>query len=144
MENVATEVVSEIVLWVVAVAVVGGLMGALFLFKKLGAYIDIKSKTAKDGSVEAFILRAAKLGYSWAEKEGRGLAGSQKADLAYEFAVSMLNRVGINVSAEKLKAAINQAWIELERNPRESGSVNPAQVEQVIKEQFESTLRKET
>lgn len=138
------ELKNDVIVWAIAIVLALLAIAALFLFRRLGAYIEIKRKNAIEGSVEASIWTVAQQGYAWAEREGKGLAGSDKADLAFQFAVKMLSNAGIEISAEKLKAAIEKAWIVLERVPRETSTVSPEQVQRAIKKEFENTLKRDT
>lgn len=139
MNEVATEVI------IIAVGVVVALLGlaALFLFRKIGAYIDAKKAAQIEGSLEARVWTAAKEAYSWAELHGKGLLGSEKMDIAYDYGVKALNAIGVNVNADRLKASIQRAWVELERIPKETGSVSPTQIQSAINEGFRNVIKED-
>lgn len=137
------ELTQTLIVSAVAVVLVLLAIGALMLFKRLGEYLSIKSGSAAEGSVQRVLWTYAQLAYAWAEKEGKGLNGSEKADIAFGYLVRSLNAVGVNVNAEDMKAAIQKAWIVLEKVPRETGTPNSAQVQQEIQKVFEDTVKKQ-
>lgn len=132
----------EILTTAIGILVVVLALAALFLFGKIGTYIDTKAATQVEGSLEARAWTVAKEAYAWAELHGKGLAGSEKMDIAYEYGARMLNNLGLNINADRLKASIQRAWVELEKVPRETSTVSPEQVQRAIQKEFKDTLKK--
>lgn len=134
------ELTSEIALSIIAgiLALIG--LGALFLFRKLGDYIETKKRLAKAGSAESLLWTLAQEGYAHAEKTGKEMSASGKFGIAYDYLAKRAGELGLDVDSDRLRAKTQEAWTKLEGMPRATG-LDPKQVRSIIKSEVDHMLK---
>ena len=72
------------------------------------------------------------------------LAGSEKMDIALDYAVKRLRTLGITVSADEIRAKIQEAWVKLDKIPKQqAGSVVSTDiVEEVVKSEIDKVVQR--
>lgn len=134
------ELMNDIVQSIIAavLAIIGA--AALYLFRKLGAYIDTKKRLAKVGSSEALLWTLAQEGYAHAEKIGKEMSAAGKFGIAYDYLAKRAGELGLEVDADRLRAKTQEAWTKLEGMPKATG-LDPTQVRAVIKDEVDGMLK---
>jgi hypothetical protein len=103
--------VSTIVLAIVGL-IATVFLGAINMLKaKAGAYFDAKLTAAQ----RELLHRIAEEAYAFAETVFKDVGGPAKLEKALQYAIEQLAKSRVSVSAVELQAAIEKAWIELER-----------------------------
>lgn len=82
----------------------------------------------KSHAKNALIKRLAEQAYAWAEKEGRGKLGDEKAIMAFTKLSEWLTARGFHISPEKITALVQLAWTKWEGVPKASKSTTSATV----------------
>ncbi|MFN0222101.1 phage holin, LLH family [Paenibacillus sp. KR2-11] len=97
--------ITKSVLTITALLLLAGLnqvkSKALELYK--AKTTDTQREVLKKVGVEAF---------AHAETLFKGMGGEAKLDAAFEYASKKLGQLGINLSAEEIKASIHKAWLD--------------------------------
>lgn len=134
------ELTNELATSVIAavLAIIGA--AALYLFRKVGAYIDTKKQLAKTGSAEALLWTLAQEGYAHAEKTGKEMSASGKFGIAYDYLAKRAGELGLEVDADRLRAKTQEAWTKLEGMPKATG-LDPTQVRAIIKDEVGGMLK---
>lgn len=112
----------------VLVTVVCLLAVMLFVFlvkewRQLGAWIAARKAAAEAKSAESIqnaLWSVAQEAYAKAEVALGELAGSDKMDLALNYAVKRLRALGIVVNADEIRAKIQEAWVKLDKIPKQN------------------------
>lgn len=134
------ELTNELATSVIAavLAIIGA--AALYLFRKVGAYIDTKKQLAKTGRAEALLWTLAQEGYAHAEKTGKEMSASGKFGIAYDYLAKRVGELGLEVDSDRLRAKTQEAWTKLEGMPRATG-LDPKQVRSIIKSEVDHMLK---
>ncbi|MFJ2042264.1 hypothetical protein ACIOBL_01605 [Paenibacillus taichungensis] len=112
----------------VTVACLLAVMLFVFLLKEwrqLGAWITARKAAAEAKSAESIqnaLWSVAQEAYAKAEAALGELAGSDKMDLALNYAVKRLRALGIVVNVDEIRAKIQEAWVKLDKIPKQHAS----------------------
>lgn len=127
------------------------LVALLFWFllkewRQLGAWIAARKAASEATSAESIqntLWSVAQEAYAKAEAALGELAGSEKMDLALNYAVKRLRALGIVVNADEIRAKIQEAWIKLDKIPKQqTGSVVSTDVvSEVVKAEIEKVVQ---
>jgi len=110
----------------ITVACLLAVMLFVFLLKEwrqLGAWIAARKAAAEAKSAESIqnaLWSVAQEAYAKAEAALGELAGSDKMDLALNYAVKRLRALGIVVNADEIRAKIQEAWVKLDKIPKQN------------------------
>ena len=128
------------------------LLALLFWFllkewRQLGAWITARKAAAEAKSAESIqnaLWSVAQEAYAKAEATLGELAGSDKMDMALNYAVKRLRALGITVTADEIRAKIQEAWVKLDKIPKQqAGSVASKEVvAEVIKEEIDKAVQR--
>lgn len=139
------------------------LVALLFWFllkewKQLGAWIAARKAAAEATSAESIqntLWSVAQEAYAKAEAAIGELAGSEKMDLALNYAVKRLRALGIVVNPDEIKAKIQEAWVKLDKIPNQqsqtsitpnitvnSGKVDSETLTEAFKAEIEKVMRR--
>lgn len=127
------------------------LVALLFWFllkewRQLGDWIAARKAAAEAKSAESIqntLWSVAQEAYAKAEHALGELAGSEKMDLALNYAVKRLRALGIVVNADEIRAKIQEAWVKLDKIPKQqSGSVVSTDVvAEVVKAEIDKVVQ---
>lgn len=134
----------------VTVACLLAVMLFVFLVKEwrqLGAWIAARKAAAEAKSAESIqntLWSVAQEAYAKAEAAIGELAGSDKMDLALNYAVKRLRALGIVVNADEIRAKIQEAWVKLDKIPKQqAGSVVSTDVvAEVVKAEIDKVVQR--
>ncbi|KAA8750081.1 hypothetical protein [Paenibacillus sp. UASWS1643] len=120
----------------------------LFVFllkewRQLGAWITARKAAAEAKSAESIqnaLWSVAQEAYAKAEAALGELAGSDKMDLAINYAVKRLRALGITVSADVIRAKIQEAWVKLDKIPNQK-SMDPDQLTEALRAEIEKAVQ---
>lgn len=128
------------------------LVALLFWFllkewRQLGAWIAARKAAAEAKSAESIqntLWSVAQEAYAKAEHALGELAGSEKMDVALNYAVKRLRALGIVVNADEIRAKIQEAWVKLDKIPKQqSGSVVSTDVvAEVVKAEIDKVVQR--
>ncbi|WP_337033184.1 phage holin, LLH family [Paenibacillus illinoisensis] len=128
------------------------LVALLFWFllkewRQLGAWIAARKAAAEAKSAESIqntLWSVAQEAYAKAEQALGELAGSEKMDVALNYAVKRLRALGIVVNADEIRAKIQEAWVKLDKIPKQqSGSVVSTDVvAEVVKAEIDKVVQR--
>ncbi|MEC0110392.1 hypothetical protein P4H27_25820 [Paenibacillus taichungensis] len=134
----------------ITVACLLAVMLFVFLLKEwrqLGAWIAARKAAAEAKSAESIqnaLWSVAQEAYAKAEAALGELAGSDKMDLALNYAVKRLRALGIVVNADEIRSKIQEAWVKLDKIPKQqSGSVVSTDVvAEVVKAEIDKVMQR--
>lgn len=134
--------ITQIVISLIGVLAFALIYITILLAPKLKLWIDAKAATGKNEIVWYW----AQQGYAYAEKKSAELgtlSGSDKAMIAYDWVSDRLATIGIKVTADQIKGAIQLAWHKLEQVPKQQGSTAVVNTEiQATNEHLEQAAEK--
>ncbi|WP_143781439.1 phage holin, LLH family [Paenibacillus amylolyticus] len=134
----------------ISVACLLAVMLFVFLVKEwrqLGAWIAARKASAEAKSAESIqnaLWSVAQEAYAKAEAALGELSGPDKMDIALNYAVKRLRALGIVVNADEIRAKIQEAWVKLDKIPKQqSGSVVSTDVvAEVVKSEFDKVVQR--
>lgn len=130
----------------ISVACLLAVMLFVFLLKEwrqLGAWIAARKAAAEAKAAESIqnaLWSVAQEAYAKAEEALGKLAGSDKMDLAINYAVKRLRSLGIIVSADVIRAKIQEAWVKLDKIPNQK-SMDPDQLTEALRAEIEKAVQ---
>lgn len=134
----------------VTVACLLAVMLFVFLLKEwrqLGAWIAARKAAAEAKSAESIqnaLWSVAQEAYAKAEAALGELAGSDKMDLALNYAVKRLRALGIVVNADEIRAKIQEAWVKLDKIPNQQAGFVASKdiVLEVVKAEIDKVVQR--
>lgn len=128
------------------------LVALLFWFllkewRQLGAWIAARKAAAEAKSAESIqntLWSVAQEAYAKAEHALGELAGSEKMDLALNYAVKRLRALGIVVNADEIRAKIQEAWVKLDKIPKQQAAsvASKEVVAEVVKAEIDKVVQR--
>lgn len=128
------------------------LVALLFWFllkewRQLGDWIAARKAAAEAKSAESIqntLWSVAQEAYSKAEAALGELAGSEKMDLALNYAVKRLRALGIVVNADEIRAKIQEAWVKLDKIPKQQAAsvASKEVVAEVVKAEIDKVVQR--
>lgn len=126
-------------------------------WKELGKYISAKRQATKAlgaESIQNTLWSIAQEAYVKAEYAAEKLAGSEKMDIALNYALDKLRGLGINHTRDEVKTKIQEAWVKLDKVPNQQATTNvvpqitishdnanPEAVAKVLREEIEKAVQ---
>ncbi|WP_145333368.1 phage holin, LLH family [Paenibacillus xylanexedens] len=124
----------------------------LFIFlvkewRQLGAWIAARKAAAEARSAESIqnaLWSVAQEAYAKAEAALGDLAGSDKMDIALNYAVNRLRALGIMVTADEIRAKIQEAWVKLDKIPKQQAAsvASKEVVAELIKKEIDEAVQR--
>lgn len=123
MSDIIQSVITNVLVTVVCLLAVLLFIFLLKEWKRLGAWISARKAAAEAKAAESIqnaLWSVAQEAYSKAESALGELAGSEKMDIALNYAVNRLRSLGIKVNVDVIRAKIQEAWVKLDKIPNQT------------------------
>lgn len=124
-QEVARPVIMDVLFGVITLFIAAAGIFLLRKWKELGKYITAKRQATKASGAESLqntLWTIAEEAYVKAEYAAEKLAGSEKMDIALNYALEKLRGLGIDRSKEEVRNKIQEAWVKLDKLPKEQAN----------------------
>ncbi|OMF17263.1 hypothetical protein BK131_04680 [Paenibacillus amylolyticus] len=147
MNEIIQSTVTNVLIFVACMLAVMLFVFLVKEWRQLGAWIAARKAAAEAKSAESIqnaLWSVAQEAYAKAEAALGELAGPDKMDIALNYAVKRLRALGIVVNADEIRAKIQEAWVKLDKIPKQqSGSVVSKEVVvEVVKAEFDNVVQR--
>ncbi|WP_413373269.1 phage holin, LLH family [Paenibacillus taichungensis] len=155
--ELARPVITDVLFAVITLFIAAVGIFLLRKWKELGKYITAKRQATKALGTESLqntLWSIAQEAYVKAEYAAEKLAGSEKMDVALNYALDKLRGLGINHTRDEVKTKIQEAWVKLDKVPNQQGTTsvvpqitishdnaNPEAVAKVLRAEIEKAVQ---
>lgn len=124
--ELARPVITDVFFAVITLFIAAAGIFLLRKWKDLGKYITAKRQATKALGAESLqntLWSIAGEAYIKAEYAAEKLAGSEKMDIALNYALEKLRGLGINRSRDEVRNKIQEAWVKLDKLPNQQAGI---------------------
>ncbi|WP_337034741.1 phage holin, LLH family [Paenibacillus illinoisensis] len=142
-QEVARPIITDVLFGVITLFIAAAGIFLLRKWKELGRYIVAKRQATKALGAESLqntLWTIAEEAYIKAEYAAEKLAGSEKMDVALNYALEKLSGLGINRSKEEVRNKIQEAWVKLDKLPNQQ-NIDPDKLTEALRAEIEKAVQ---
>ena len=142
-QEVARPIITDVLFGVITLFIAAAGIFLLRKWKELGKYIVAKRQSAKASGAESLqntLWTIAEEAYIKAEYAAEKLAGSEKMDVALNYALEKLRGLGIDRSKDEVRNKIQEAWVKLDKLPSQQ-NIDPDNLNEALRAEVAKVIQ---